>query len=145
MVVIFLCTILNNECRFQEPYCSAGCPLVQCMLRSLVLKVGAPQEMHIKLEVAFVKYGLKLLVLQNMLACCYLSKALRDPQKTSIQADLQHGYTVKQNHESPGTLSPWKCSLPSPLLLLPPVLDSFPLLLGQTLTTSGNYPGCSFQ
>lgn len=25
MVVVFYGTILNNECRFQQPYCFAGC------------------------------------------------------------------------------------------------------------------------
>lgn len=38
-VVIFYGTILNNECRFQEPYCYAGCPLMQSMLTLFVLKV----------------------------------------------------------------------------------------------------------
>lgn len=80
-----------------------------------------------------MKYSVKLLVLQNMLACCYLSKALWDPRKTSIKADVQHGYTVKHNHKCPGTLSPCKCSLPSPLLLLPPFFNLFS-------TTAGSDP-----
>lgn len=38
-VVIFYGTILNNECRFQEPYCCAGCPLMQGTLTLFLLKV----------------------------------------------------------------------------------------------------------
>lgn len=85
-----------------------------------------------------MKYGLKLLVLQNTLARCYLLKALWDPQNRSIKADLQHGYAVKQKSQiSWDSCSPRKCSLPSSLLLLPPFSGSFPLLLGQTLIASG--------
>lgn len=85
-----------------------------------------------------MNYGLKLLVLQNTLARCYLLKAFWDPQNRSIKADLQHGYAVKQKSQiSWDSCSPCKCSLPSSLLLLPPFSGSFPLLLGQTLIASG--------
>lgn len=73
-----------------------------------------------------MNYGIKLLVLQNMIACGYLSKARWNPQNTSIKAHLQHGLTVKQNPKSPGTLCPCEYSLSSSLLLFPSFSGSFP-------------------
>lgn len=135
-VVIFYGTILNNECRFQEPYCYAGCPLMQCMLTLFVFKVVPHSTSTSNWRSFLWNMVFKLLVLQNMIACFYLSKVLWNPQNTTEWSHCEAELQTSWDSVSLGVPSAFLTSA------LPAFSGSFPVLLNQTFAMSGNwFPG----